>query len=534
MACDPTPDVIARRAAETPDRLLVEEVDGPRLTYGGFQEHCLRWAGVLRSLGVRPGDSVASCVSGAAAYWTWFGAGRIGAVHVPVDPDLNADLLARALDVSDARVLVADRYTVERVAALAGRAARLRDVVVIDGSPPDVDCSFRVHDGVRLLAASTPVEATPLASHAVALGLFTSGTTGASKCAVRTWEMIEFCGRWTFPGNAGADAGAAAGADAGTRDPGRRDGAYYDPWPLFHSTGMTGIAVAVHLGLRLVVRRRFSLSAFWDDVRRYGCTHVVLLVVAPLLLRRPPQPDDADNPLRHATVCPLNADFRELERRFGIEVGTIYGQSESGVALADARPGDHRSVGRPVPEVEVCLVDEKDRPVGPGQVGELLVRGLGEHWIPGRYLGDGPLGGPAESWFRTGDAFVRDEAGDFVFVDRLKDYVRRRGHNISSVAVEAELLTHPDVVECACVGVPSELADHDGAVGDQDLLVVVVARPGSQFDEGELRAFFGLRMPRSVVADHVRFVDRLPRTPTGKVRKAELRARFTARAVLEV
>jgi crotonobetaine/carnitine-CoA ligase len=503
--------LIAERAARSGHRVLVEEVDGEVLTYGDLHERSLRWASVLAGLGVGAGDAVCSTVAGATVYWTWLGAGWLEAVHVPVNPDLPGNLLVAALVTAGSAVVVVERAQLDGVLAVADRVPQLRHVVVIDAEsvPATAVAGIRVWSAKeRLVSADASPRPLPAAS-TVHCGIFTSGTTGPSKCALRTWSSLDASARWLFP------------TDPESRWP---DGAYYTPWPAFHGLGLSALGVAVHRDMRVVVRRGFSLSRFWEDVRRYRCTHALWLVVAPLIMGREPRPDDAANPLRHLTVVPLVRDVHGLAARFGVEVATMYGQSETGPVLVAAHPLDHRASGRPVPYMEVRVVDASGEPVDPGQTGELIVRSKCPGQIADVYLGmpDAMADKWRNGWFHTGDVFRIDGHGRYQFVDRLKDSIRHRGHNISSIELEREVLAHPAVAECACVGVPSELADGE-VFGDQDVKAVVVARPGAAIVPRDLVEFVASRVPKFMVPRYIEVRDELPKTPTMKVRKDQLR-----------
>jgi crotonobetaine/carnitine-CoA ligase len=127
-----------------------------------------------------------------------------------------------------------------------------------------------------------------------------------------------------------------------------------------------------------------------------------------------------------------------------------------------------------------------------------------------------------DGWFRTGDAFRRNEWGEYQLIDRLKDYIRHRGHNLSSIELERELLAHPLIAECAFVGVPSDLADTE-VVGDEDVKAVVVLENGATMTAIDVVDFLEPRLPRYMLPRYVDFVDALPRTATLKTRKTELR-----------
>ena len=183
---------------------------------------------------------------------------------------------------------------------------------------------------------------------------------------------------------------------------------------------------------------------------------------------------------------------------------------------------DRASTGKwCAPGFEARVVDEHDYEVAQGQIGELLVRS-GEPW---RMLA-GYFGMPEKSavawrngWFHTGDAFRCDDDGWYYFVDRLRDTIRRRGENISSFEVENLVAEHPDVSECAAIGVPA-------ALGDDEVMVALIVRDRATFDPDALLAFLAPRMPKFMLPRYVEVVDDLPRTEASmRVRKHELRAR---------
>jgi crotonobetaine/carnitine-CoA ligase len=176
------------------------------------------------------------------------------------------------------------------------------------------------------------------------------------------------------------------------------------------------------------------------------------------------------------------------------------------------------SCGRPRPGVEARVVDANDCEVAPGEVGELIVR-TDRPWA----MNHGYYKNPAATaeawrngWFHTGDGFRRDEAGNFFFVDRMKDAIRRRGENISSFEVEAEVCAHPAVREAAAVAVKSE-------VSEDEVLIAVSLAEGAALDPAELIAFLRPRMAHFMVPRFVRIIDDLPKTPTQKVQKHLIR-----------
>ena len=163
-------------------------------------------------------------------------------------------------------------------------------------------------------------------------------------------------------------------------------------------------------------------------------------------------------------------------------------------------------------------MDGNDCEVPIGTIGEMLVR-CDRPWA----MNSGYNANPAATakawqngWFHTGDAFRQDEEGYFFFVDRMKDAIRRRGENISSFEVEAEVCAHPDVREAAAIAVPSELSE-------DEVMIVVAAVPGRSIDHMSLSTFLMSRMPYFMVPRYIRVLDELPKTPSAKVLKTELR-----------
>ncbi len=341
----------------------------------------------------------------------------------------------------------------------------------------------------------------------VAAIIYTSGTTGPSKGVLMPWGTL-----WSFVTTAPAD----------LVEPGE---GFYAMYPAFHVSGKAMLYQASVFRARMVLREQFSITNFWDDVRRFGITGAGLVgPMAPFLLLQPEQPDDADTPLRHVVMGPLTPHVEEFKRRFGVEVGTGYGMTEIGAPfasdgynLANAQSCGKLRTGWA--GYEVRIVDEHDEPLGPGQVGELVVR-TSEPWVINRgYYGMPEASAAAwrNGWFHTGDGFRYDDDGNYYFVDRIKDAIRRRGENISSFEVEGLVNRHPDVVESAALAVPSEYLE-------DEVKVCVVLREGSELTHAELHAHLETTMPSFMVPRYLELVDALPKTEaTMRTQKVKLR-----------
>jgi crotonobetaine/carnitine-CoA ligase len=247
-----------------------------------------------------------------------------------------------------------------------------------------------------------------------------------------------------------------------------------------------------------------------------------MAAMATFLHREAPKEDDADNPLRIALLVPHIPAAHDFGERFGIDLWTGYAMSEvPGPLRTDLRASNLKTAGIATGSAwHLRLVDEHGDDVTDDQVGELLVRHDVDGTVTSGYVNMPEATSMAwrDGWFHTGDLFRRDEEGNFYFVDRDKDALRRRGENISSFELEAEITAHPAVLEAAAVGIPAE-------EGDEDVMAFVVARDGLSVSPRELFDFLVPRMPHYMVPRYIEFVSALPRTPTEKVRKLELRER---------
>jgi crotonobetaine/carnitine-CoA ligase len=275
------------------------------------------------------------------------------------------------------------------------------------------------------------------------------------------------------------------------------------------------------LGASVAITEGFRTATFLEEARRYGATRAAILgAMANFLLAREEQPDDADNPLRMAIVTPMVADVEGFRARFGIDIIAAYGLTEGTCPLrSEPNPENWRSCGRlSHPAYQLRLVDEHDREVPPGEVGELVIRHDRPWSLNAGYRGMPEATARAwrNGWFHTGDAMRRDEHGDYYFVDRAKDALRRRGENISSMEVERELLAHPEVVEAAVVAAPADEAE-------DEVHAFVVRRAGSALTPPELTEWLVPRMAYFMVPRYLDFVDELPITESQKVKKYALR-----------
>jgi crotonobetaine/carnitine-CoA ligase len=505
------PAVIAERARSNPDRLFLQEVGGPSLTYGEFHDAVLRWSSAFRRIGVTSGDQVVTMLpTGATALCAWLGLAWLRAIEVPCNTAYQGRMLRYLIQQSGAETMViADRY-IAQLADVAGDLDHLRTVIVAGGDGQGAQLPCRTVTETDFLAgADRPDDLTGPEPWDVGVLFYTGGTTGPSKGVMSPWGQLYTQAICCIP-----------------PDDLSEDDSFYVPFPMNHWSARTPIYLMALVNGRVVTRERFDTSAFWSDIDTYGCTSGVLIgPMTSFLWQQAPSEDDSKHSLKNVIIGPLPPYVDEFRARFGVRVTTSYGSTEQGPAIhAGWSPSaaNWKSCGRlrqGFPGFEVRVVDDEDYEVGPGEVGELIVR-ASEPWT----MNLGYFGMPAESahawrngWFHTGDAFTRDENGCFYFVDRAKDCIRRRGENISSFEVETEVNSHPLIVESAAIGVPSEHAE-------EEIKVVAIIKPGANLTPEELIAFLAQRMPRFMIPRYIEFVTELPKTDAAlRVQKYLLR-----------
>jgi len=503
------PQLLAARARERPDAPAVREVGGRAWTRAGLHSEALRWAAVLADAGVWAGDRVLVMLpTSGTAYAAWLGLGWLRAVEVPVNTQYRGDMLRYLVTGSRAGVIVIHGRWLERLREVAAGCPGLHTVLVVDGGD-SAGLAATVRDADRLVATAVPATGLPEpAPWDLAAMLYTSGTTGPSKGVLVPWAQLHATAVWTAP----------------LTDFSERDVAYM-PFPSYHVSAKGPLYAAMLYGGSAVVRDAFSTEHFWSDIREYGCTYAMMLFsMARFLQGQPQRDDDADNPLDKLVMVPPVPEVDAFAQRFGVRVGTLFNMTETSVPLVtrDWRIEDPAASGRVRPGCQVRLVDPHDDEVEVGETGELIVR-TDEPWTLCAGYWDMPEQTAfawRNGWFHTGDAFRRDAAGNCFFVDRYKDAIRRRGENISSFEVEGLVAAHPAVLEAS---------EH----GEDEVCVYVVPVAGAALDPRELLTWLVPRMPRFMVPRYLEVVDVLPRTPTAKVRKVELRERGVGAATFD-
>jgi carnitine-CoA ligase len=494
-------DLIDLRAGEAPDQTAVLFVDGETWTYAELRARVRERAAGLKALGVRQDEYVLSWQpNGPHAALTFLALNYLGAIYTPINISYRGGVLEHVLANSGASKMIAHGALVERLKDV--ERANLRSVVVVGDERPDIP-------GLELIdqaALSAPADdlgppARPLGPWDTHMVIYTSGTTGPSKGVLASY-------RHSY----------TAALEFRNVGPGDRN---FTALPFYHVGGVYAFLWALMHGGSVVMAESFRTAEFWDVMRRYEVTTTGLLgAMVRFLMAQPPTPQDREHHLKSVVIAPFDEAAVAFGRRFGVDVYTEFNMTELSVPLfAGPNPSAPGACGSPRAGVEVRLVDEHDLETPEGVPGELVVR-ADEPWT----MSHGYLNDPAATartwrngWFHTGDLFRRDEAGNYFFLDRTKDALRRRGENISSFEVESAVMLHPAVREAAVVAAPGE-------GGEDEVLAVVALKDGATLDPAELLEFLQPRLAHFMLPRYVRLTHDLPRTPTQKVEKHRLRA----------
>ena len=508
------PMLLDELAAEDGDRPFLTS-DAGRLSRAEFAARARRLAAGLRGLGVGAGDRVLVVSENHPAHpLTLFACGCIGAIFTPVNPAFRRAELAYALGHCEpAAVIVAPDCAAELREAMTQTGA---DIPVI-ALGPGVAGAAAEFDALLAVPLPEPAMAeTPQETDACCI-IYTSGTTGNPKGVLHSHRNY------------------VIGGLANIRRLDLTEGdVVMVILPFFHVNALFySLAGAIAARASVVLRRRFSASAFWTDCAEHGATTVnIIESVAAILLARPQAEFRPDHRLR--IVYGVRAHFEQaIQSRFAIPATvTGFGMTEvPGVTCT--RPGAENlpgSMGYPIafPEepalsVQCRVADDAGRPLPDGELGEFQIRAptlmTGYFRDPeatrAAYTGDG--------WLKTGDLVRRQPDGCFVYVSRKKDIIRRRGENIAAAEIETLLRGHDAIAEAAAIAVPSEM-------GEDDIMAVLLPVPGAAPSPAEIAAWCRERISRIKVPRYYAFVEEMPLTATHKIAKQVLRADADLRA----
>ena len=512
------PAALAAMAGIDPDQLLIR-VGERSHSYASMVETAGRLARGLAAQGVTPGSRVAMLArSSLESAECFFALAALGAVNVPLNIFLKGEFLRYQLGDCTAETLIVDPEGYATAQPLLGGLPHLRRLIVTGAPEPPQGGDVAVLPYAELVSTAPSDDGSlgPVAPTDVSAIMYTSGTTGLPKGCVLDQ------GYFVHIGHSNRQFFGVEKTDH-----------CFTMLPLYHMGAFcTAVLPALACGASAEVVPEFSATGFMPAARSAGATLVFGVgPAAQAVLATPVVDGEREHQLRQASFAPLSSAAQAaFEDRFGVTVLCEgYGQTEC-VPIsfsAASAPRNRSSIGRPVPWLEVVVVDDDDHPVDTGAVGEITVRPRGPHAMFRGYWGK-----PEETLetFRnlrhhTGDLGYLDDDGLLHFVDRKKDALRRRGENVSSVQLEAALARFPGVREVAVHAVPSPL-------GEDDIKACVVLT-GEAPELGELFDFCKQQLPYYAIPRYIEYLDALPRNAVGRLMKHQLRDRGVTAATLD-
>jgi acyl-CoA synthetase (AMP-forming)/AMP-acid ligase II len=489
-----------------------------RLTYGQLWQDIQRLANALRSLGVQRNDCVAVLQTNSHQYvQAYYAAAALGAVFLPLNYRAKLPELEYMVTAAGAKVLmVGDRYA-DAVRQLRPKLDSVRTYIALDAPHGDM-----LHLDQLLARTSAEFEPPETEDEDTSILMYTSGTTALPKGVMLTYN--------DFTAYVCSNVELADGTPRGTA---------LLCVPLYHIAGATNIMTSLFTGRRLVLLRQFDAKAWLEAVERERVTHAFL--VPTMVKQLIDHPDFATHDLSSlenvsygGAAMPFPVVRRAIEM-FPKTVGFVnaFGQTETTSTLTVLGPDDHRldgtphevevrlrrlkSIGRPLPDVELKVVGDDGNDLPVGEIGELLVR------TPRVMKGYGGAAGTTspvqDGWLPTRDMGWIDEDGYIFLAGRKDDMIIRGGENIAPAEIEAVLYSHPGVDEAAVVGVPD-------VEWGQRVAAVIVPRPGTHLSAEEITAFCRQRLASFKKPEVIRFADALPKNPMGKILKKDIRAQL--------
>ncbi len=490
--------LLTTTAAKHPERIAIR-LDDIAVPYAGLDAASQRVAGLLREMGVEDGDRVGIMLPNTPHFpMAYYGALRLGAVVVPMNPLLSPREVAYYLDNSGAKVLLAWH---DFAASAEGGAEQAEgDAQVLLVEPTDI--------AQRVAAAPAVEEVAHKEGEDTAVVLYTSGTTGRPKGAELTHHSI----------------GSNVQASIGLFDPSEED-VFFGGLPFFHVFGQTcTLNVSVATGSEVTLLPRFDPTKALEVVQRDGVT--IFMGVPTMhgaVLHHPKRGDFDTSSLRlfvsGGSALPVEV-LKGIKEAFGSPILEGYGLSETSPVASFSRadlPLKPGSIGVAIDGVQLRLVDDAGNEVPVGEVGELQIKG--PNVMKGYWRNPEATAKAIDEngWFASGDMAKKDEDDFYFIVDRKKDLIIRGGYNVYPREVEEVLYEHPAVAEAAVIGVPHE------ELGEE-IAAVVALKDGQSVTADELQQHVKGQVAAYKYPRTVKIVDALPKGPTGKILKREISA----------
>jgi len=512
------PKVLIEQASKIPDKEFLQFSYNKALTFSEVNKLANKVANSLAKLGIKKGDKVAVYMPNSLEVClAWFGILKNGSIMVPINTAYVMDFLQYIVEESDSKIIIIAEEYMDRLANIQKRIPLIQNVIVWSrkGENSFDTMGYKEKSCVSwnsFLSEGFESEPNIKITHLDhARLMYTSGTTGKSKGVVRPCA---------------ADYSSAQNYSS-IMDI-TPDDTIFTCLPLFHSNAMVmGVYPAMIRGTKVVIEEKYSASKFWKWMKDFGVTKFNLVgVMFYFMWNAPVVPEEKEHKVRLVLGSPAPHDIiEEFMKRFNILFMEGYGLTEVGQCTF-MRPGEAfrvGSCGKESPGYEIRIVNpETDEELPRNTPGELVLRpripNISLHYyykMPEKTVSDF-----RNLWFHTGDLCRMDEDGYIFFMDRVKDYIRRRGENISSFEVENLVASHPDIEEAAAVAV--KVADQ-GKYSEDEVMIVIIMKEGKKLGPAQLIKYLVPIMPKFMIPRFIKFRDTLPKTPTNRVQKNKLR-----------
>lgn len=495
-------ELLEYRAESTPD-LIFGVYKTWEISFGELEILVNRLSNGLSEIGITPCHRVGVMLGNHPHHIiTFFALAKLGAVWIPFDVNLRGPSLDFLIEKTRPIAMIIDSPFWPQLQQSVQKECIER--IIVHKMETEID--FKEADVIEFRsllnhANSKPPQRKTSLDEIRSIN-FTSGTTGPPKGVLMSERMLRACAT-----------GAALASNA-------EKGDVFLLWePLYHNSGVQMCILALEKEAKLAIVERFSASKFWDQIRSYKVTKMHYLGgLLDILLKYPPQAMDKDHSVKIAFGggCSKRS-WRTFEERFGVKIQEVYGLTEASCFSTINTSGKVGSIGKPYPYFDIDVIDSDGNPLQSGRIGEIVIREKQKGLITKGYLKDesGTELACSNGWLHTGDLAYRDAEGDFFFVGRKKDSIRRRGQNISAWEVERVLNYHPEIKESAVIGVEAE-------VGEQDLKAFIVCINPGNLEPLEIVKWCEQCMPYYQIPRYITFVDSFDKTSTQRIRKETL------------
>jgi crotonobetaine/carnitine-CoA ligase len=522
-------DIIINKAETVGDKVYMTYIRDfdkgidEKYTYKDMHLLSNRLGNGLFNLGLKKGDGVALMEINSPEYLlTVFATFKAGMYSIMVNVAQRGDGLKYIIDHADASAIIVHWSFLDALLEIKSQLPKIKYVIVDTNESP---AGFQLSDGTvslqEVMQAPDDDIDIELSLDDMVMLMYTAGTTGLPKAI--TFRQGKLIGGLNIQS-------VLSLISMLVQD----DDILFTSLPLFHSNALFLTSLPAYFVERpLILGKRFSARRHWNICRKYDVTTFNALgAMIPILMKQPERPNDRDHKVRviGSAACPKEL-WVAFEERFGVKISEAYGATDGGGFMLVGAGRDDvpvGSMGRPLPGVVAELMDDNGVILpNPEQVGELVFlvpeRELKQREV--KYYKDEEAskglileGADGQKWFHTGDLAYKDKEGWFFFVDRKKDSIRRRGENITPFSIEKIINLHDKVLESAAYGVKSEL-------GEDEVMVSVVLKPGETMTPEELLDFCQGKMAYFMIPRYIDFVEKLPKSEVHRILKRFLKER---------